>query len=54
MTKKRVIDDIKQNFRKEQIETEGNDPAVTKESFGTPHDLESMHQKREGEMDEGG
>ena len=26
----RVIDDIKQNFRKEQIETEGNDPAVTK------------------------
>ena len=41
----RVIDDIKQNFRKEQIETEGNDPAVTKESFGTPHDLASMHQK---------
>ena len=50
----RVIDDIKQNFRKEQIETEGNDPAVTKESFGTPHDLASMHQKREGEMPEGG
>ena len=49
-----VIDDIKQNFRKEQIETEGNDPAVTKESFGTPHDLASMHQKREGEMPEGG
>jgi len=50
----RVIDDIKQNFRKEQIETEGNDPAVTKESFGTPHDLASMYQKREGEMPEGG
>ena len=50
----RIIDDIKQNFRKEQIETEGNDPAVTKESFGTPHDLASMHQKREGEMPEGG
>ena len=50
----RVIDDIKQNFRKEQIETEGNDPAVTKESFGTPHDLASMHQKRESEMPEGG
>ena len=50
----RVIDYIKQNFRKEQIETEGNDPAVTKESFGTPHDLASMHQKREGEMPEGG
>ena len=50
----RVIDDIKQNFRKEQIETEGNDPAVTKESFGTPHDLASMHQKKENEMPEGG
>ena len=50
----RVIDDIKQNFRKEQIETEGNDPAVTKESFGTPHDLASMHQRKEGEMPEGG
>ena len=50
----RIIDDIKQNFRKEQIENEGNDPAVTKESFGTPHDLASMHQKREGEMPEGG
>ena len=50
----RVIDDIKQNFRKEQIETEGNDPAVTKESFGTPHDLASMHQKSNGEMPEGG
>ena len=50
----RVIDDIKQNFRKEQIETEGNDPAVTKESFGTPHDLASMHQRKEGDMPEGG
>jgi hypothetical protein len=50
----RVIDDIKQNFRKEQIETEGNDPAVTKESFGTPHDLASMHRKGENEMPEGG
>ena len=50
----RIIDDIKQNFRKEQIENEGNDPAVTKESFGTPHDLASMHQKREGEMPKGG
>ena len=49
-----VIDDIKQNFRKEQIETEGNDPAVTKESFGTPHDLASMHQRKEGDMPEGG
>ena len=49
-----VIEDIKQNFRKEQIETEGNDPAVTKESFGTPHDLASMHQKGDSEMPEGG
>ena len=50
----RIIDDIKQNFRKEQIENEGNDPAVTKESFGTPHDLASMHQRKEGDMPEGG
>ena len=30
------------------------DPVKTNQSFGTPHDLASMHQKREGEMPEGG
>ena len=50
----RTIEDIKQDFRKQQIESEGNDPAVTKESFGTPHDLAAIHQRSNGEMPEGG
>jgi hypothetical protein len=38
-----VIEDLKLRFRQNQIEQEGNDPAVTGVSFGTPHDLASMH-----------
>ena len=38
-----VIEDLKQDFRKEQIKGEGNDPKVTNQSFGTPHDIASMH-----------
>jgi hypothetical protein len=38
-----VIEDIKLKFRQSQIESEGNDPALTKESFGTPHDLATMN-----------
>ena len=34
-----IIFDKKQKFRREQIETEGNDPAKTGESQGTPSDL---------------
>ncbi len=41
--KNEVIEDIKHQFRQKQIESEGNDPKVTKESFGTPHDLASMN-----------
>lgn len=41
--KNEVIEDIKHQFRQKQIENEGNDPKVTKESFGTPHDLASMN-----------
>jgi len=41
--KNEVIEDIKLQFRQKQIESEGNDPAITKESFGTPHDLASMN-----------
>jgi len=40
--KNEVLEDIKHMFRQKQIENEGNDPAVTKESFGTPHDIASM------------
>jgi len=35
----KVINDLKLGFRHEQIESEGNDPVKTGESFGTPHDL---------------
>jgi len=57
-----VINDLKLGFRHEQIQTEGNDPAKTGESFGTPHDLATLSQQPEGgekpqfenEMPEGG
>lgn len=37
-----IIEDLKRAFREEQITNEGNDPAVTGKSFGTPHDIVSM------------
>jgi len=38
-----VVEDTKQEFRLEQIKSEGNDPKLTKQSYGTPHDIASMH-----------
>jgi len=38
-----VREDGKRSFRLSQIENEGNDPVVTGESYGTPHDLASMY-----------
>jgi hypothetical protein len=38
-----VVEDLKLRFRQNQIEQEGNDPAVTGVSFGTPHDLATVH-----------
>jgi hypothetical protein len=38
-----VIEDTKTAFRIEQIKSEGNDPVKTNMSFGTPHDIASMH-----------
>jgi len=38
-----VLDDMKNKFRQTQIEEEGNDPLLTGESFGTPHDIASLH-----------
>jgi hypothetical protein len=38
-----VIEDIKLRFRQNQIEQEGNDPAITGVSYGTPHDLATAH-----------
>ncbi len=37
-----MIEDLKREFREEQIKSEGNDPAKTGRSFGTPHDIVSM------------
>jgi hypothetical protein len=50
-----VIKDLKLGFRHEQLQQEGNDPFKTGESFGTPHDLASMHQTSDkGGSPEGG
>jgi hypothetical protein len=40
-----VVEDKKRVFRLAQIENEGNDPAKTGKSFGTPHDLASLYGK---------
>ena len=45
-----VIEDIKVAFRREQIKSEGNDPKKTNQSFGTPHDIASMHVANKGEL----
>lgn len=41
-----VREDAKRDFRISQIENEGNDPVVTGQSFGTPHDLASLYGDR--------
>tara|TARA_R110000851_G_scaffold11262_2_gene39678 strand:+ start:4303 stop:6141 length:1839 start_codon:yes stop_codon:yes gene_type:complete len=38
-----VVEDLKLRFRQNQIEQEGNDPSITGISYGTPHDLASIH-----------
>ena len=43
-----VVEDLKQQFRHEQIKSEGNDPKKTNMSFGTPHDIASMHVANKG------
>lgn len=40
--RKRVVGDIKQKFRKYQIENEGNDPMESGEALGTPHTLATV------------
>tara|TARA_R100001443_G_scaffold74150_1_gene81958 strand:- start:3607 stop:4101 length:495 start_codon:yes stop_codon:yes gene_type:complete len=45
-----IIEDLKQRFRHEQITSEGNDPKKTNMSFGTPHDIASMHVANKGEL----
>lgn len=38
-----LIEDLKHRFRQTQISEEGNDPAVTGKTFGTPHDIATLH-----------
>lgn len=40
-----VVEDKKRVFRFNQIENEGNDPSITGESYGTPHDLAALYGK---------
>jgi hypothetical protein len=44
-----VTEDYKRLFRIGQIENEGNDPAKSGKSYGTPHDLASLYGRRQGD-----
>ena len=46
-----VREDAKRSFRLGQIENEGNDPAKTGKSYGTPHDLAALYGKGRSGMD---
>lgn len=51
-----IVEDVKRTFRYNQIENEGNDPAMSGESFGTPHDLATVYNrnaKKEQEVPDG-
>ena len=45
-----VTEDYKRLFRLGQIENEGNDPAKSGKSYGTPHDLASLYGRRQGDV----
>ena len=45
-----VTEDKKRLFRITQIENEGNDPAKSGKSYGTPHDLASLYGRRQGDQ----
>lgn len=49
-----VNEDSKRTFRLGQIEGEGNDPAKSGQSYGTPHDLASMYGRRSESTPKGG
>ena len=49
-----VKEDSKRFFRLAQIENEGNDPAKSGVSYGTPHDLASMYGRRATNTPKGG
>jgi hypothetical protein len=41
--KDQILEDAMHTFRTSQLENEGNDPAESGESYGTPHDLASLY-----------
>lgn len=49
-----VREDTKRAFRIAQIESEGNDPAKSGMTYGTPHDLASMYGRRSVATPKGG
>jgi|TARA_R110000782_G_scaffold155967_1_gene248135 hypothetical protein len=49
-----VLEDTKRGFRRAQIEAEGNDPAKSGMTYGTPHDLASMYGRRSVSTPKGG
>jgi hypothetical protein len=49
-----VREDSKRIFRTGQLESEGNDPAKSGRSYGTPHDLASMYGRRATSTEKGG
>jgi len=49
-----VREDSKRTFRIAQIEGEGNDPAKSGTTYGTPHDLASMYGRRATSTPKGG
>jgi len=49
-----VREDAKRTFRVAQVEAEGNDPAKSGRSYGTPHDLASMYGRRATSTEKGG
>lgn len=49
-----MIEDEKRKFRRAQIEGEGNDPAISGMTYGTPHDLASMYGRRSTSTPKGG
>jgi len=49
-----MIEDEKRTFRRAQIEGEGNDPALSGMTYGTPHDLASMYGRRATSTPKGG
>jgi hypothetical protein len=38
-----IVHDVERTFRYNQIENEGNDPSLSGQSYGTPHDLATIY-----------